>query len=171
MIALGIDPSSAHTGIVVLDGSDVLLETELTYPGKHCWEKVWSLAEQLHPVLVDHNVGRACIEGYAFGNRHSLATLVEVGTSYRVVLQRHLHQFHVAQPTQLKKFCGAGGKKDKVRLAVYKQWGYEHDSDNVVDAYVLARIAQALGRYTPLGLTFEQQEVRGQILARERRAK
>lgn len=30
--------------------------------------------------------------------------------------------------------------KDNMILPIYKKWGFEHDSDNVRDAYVLARI-------------------------------
>jgi len=51
----------------------------------------------------------------------------------------------VVAPAQLKKFATGDhvAKKDKVRLAVYKRWGFEDESNDVVDAFVLAQIARS----------------------------
>ncbi len=53
--------------------------------------------------------------------------------------------FLVVPPARLKKFaCGKGNaKKDEIRLAVYKRWGFEAPTNDEVDAYVLARIGLA----------------------------
>jgi crossover junction endodeoxyribonuclease RuvC len=52
-----------------------------------------------------------------------------------------------ASPTMIKKFvCGVGkgnAKKENVIKDVYKRWGYEHKSNNVVDAYAIARYLEA----------------------------
>jgi len=44
----------------------------------------------------------------------------------------------VVAPAQLKKFATGDhvAKKDRVRLAVYKRWGFEDESNDVVDAFV-----------------------------------
>ncbi|MGG3322359.1 hypothetical protein ABER36_31615, partial [Brevibacillus centrosporus] len=58
-------------------------------------------------------------------------------------------------PMALKKFAGATGNKgpdgkavkaDKIEVAkqVLKRWGYESGSDNVTDAFVLAKIAEGI---------------------------
>ena len=46
-------------------------------------------------------------------------------------------------PTTLKKFVGAKGKKNLIAREVYKRWKYEADDDNLVDAYAIARWAEA----------------------------
>jgi hypothetical protein len=48
--------------------------------------------------------------------------------------------------TVVKKFATGKGntKKEEMVLPIYKRWGFEHSSDNVRDAFVLAQIAKAL---------------------------
>lgn len=169
----GIDPSSTATGLVILEVTTSLVvkvkeALELPkYGAKHSRARTMRLADDLATGLLEYDVERAVIEGYAYGNAHSLATMVEIGMAYRTVLDRTGTSWSWVAPNGLKKFCGAKGKKDRVRLAVYKRWGFEHPSDNVVDAYVLARIALALdvGMMPDLA---EEAEVLGTIRTRER---
>jgi crossover junction endodeoxyribonuclease RuvC len=56
----------------------------------------------------------------------------------------------------MKKFvAGKTFKKDETRLEVYKRWGYENKSNDLVDAYAIARYTQAIFRH----LKGEQQEL------------
>ncbi|WP_394548834.1 hypothetical protein [Priestia aryabhattai] len=61
-------------------------------------------------------------------------------------------------PNSLKKFATGKGncKKDAMVLPIYKKWGFESDSDNIRDAYVLSRVAMAMSM--PQKLTAYQQE-------------
>lgn len=53
--------------------------------------------------------------------------------------------FIEAPATTLKKFVAKGGaKKDEVRLEVYKKWGFEHASNDAVDAYLAAQFGRAV---------------------------
>lgn len=45
-------------------------------------------------------------------------------------------------PAQVKKFVGAK-EKNFVARAVFRKWGYAADDDNLVDAYAIARWAEA----------------------------
>jgi len=58
----------------------------------------------------------------------------------------------------LKKFASGKGntKKDELAVHIYKKWGFESKSDNIRDAYVLARMAMALD--DKLDLTAYQKE-------------
>ena len=46
----------------------------------------------------------------------------------------------------LKKFATGKGntKKEDTVLPIFKRWDFEHPSDNVRDAYVLAQIARSI---------------------------
>jgi len=55
-------------------------------------------------------------------------------------------------PAQVRKYALGSipkgkGKSNPIPLAVYKQWGVEFDSDDEVDAYVIARIVRAVQGY------------------------
>lgn len=127
------------------------------------------LARLTTAFVCTYNPDLVVIEDYGFAS-NQLATQVEISTLIRESLWKHSVTFCLVAPTQLKKFIlGKGsGKKDLHRLEVFKRWGFEHTSDNVVDAYGLACIALALrGRLA--GLTKPQREVL-EKLAKEGRA-
>jgi crossover junction endodeoxyribonuclease RuvC len=56
------------------------------------------------------------------------------------------HNCHVAtvNAMRLKKFVCGSGRADKyrTRLDVFKRWNFEHDSHDVIDAFVLAHMAR-----------------------------
>lgn len=146
---LGLDVST-KTGAVILDRKNgtPLLQKELTLaPLKngttvHRMFRAVELFHAMRELLVKYRPALVVVEGYGYANTHTLALLVELGAMVRhACIYTKVPYIDVA-PTTLKKFVtGKGsGKKDQMRLAVYKKWGYEHDSDNVVDAYALARL-------------------------------
>lgn len=91
------------------------------------------------------------IEGYGYNNIHSLATLVEYGTMYRMACLDLELKFIEVPPTTLKSFvCQSGAaKKDEVRLEAYKKWGVEHPSNDAVDAYVAAQFGRLVLGWAP----------------------
>lgn len=107
-------------------------------------KEVTSLLMQYQPTVV-------AVEGYGYANPYTLATLVEFGTVLRAAVFKTGAVMVEVAPAQLKKFVlGKGaGKKDEVRLGVYKKWGFEHKSDNVVDAYALGRVALCIAGVAP----------------------
>lgn len=83
------------------------------------------------------------IEGYGYANKHSLVTLVEIGTAIRLALHSEgITPVEVA-PNVLKKYATGKGnaQKDQIMLAVYKKWGFEAETNNIADAFVLAQMA------------------------------
>src|SRR5690625_5242216 len=64
----------------------------------------------------------------------------------RNTLYKNGVDYTIVAPSQVKKFATGKGNasKDNMLLPIYKNWGYEHESDNVRDAYVLAQIARSL---------------------------
>jgi len=155
MIATGVDPSIRGTGVVVLRAGEVLeAETvQAATPGSRCPRARLARAADLARRVVDvaasarwPSTGLVAVEDYAFAGSRRLVDLVELGTLIRAEFDSIGVTWAAVGATQMKKFAtgrGRGGK-DEVRVGVYKRWGFEHPSNDVVDAYVLARVAQAV---------------------------
>lgn len=170
---LGIDCSLRRSGVVRLDVNDsgvVIEEARLLVGPQNGDSMLTAGVKQMHDLdkvlgVTGNHVGLVVIEGYmmAGGQASRLAQLVTVGTCLRLAVRRRAScRLVEVNPQQLKKYVlgsGKGQKKDQMRLGVYKLWGFEHESDDVVDAYALAQIGLAL-RGSPQGhVTKPQQEV------------
>lgn len=151
MIVLGID-TSTRTGVSVLGSGKKLLHTEEVYFKKLSGlDRVSSIASRVAEVVEEFRPNFAVIENYGFANSHTLVPLVEIGTVVRYFLWQDSLPFLLVPPTSLKKFLGKGNfQKEEVRLKCYQQYGFEHPSNNVVDAYVLSMIGLALTGDYPL---------------------
>ena len=101
-----------------------------------------------------------CLEGFSYGSKgQGVSTQYGIGWIIRVGLIKSGFTYTEIAPSALKKFASGKGntKKDELVLPIYKRWNFEHSSDNVHDAFVLARIAQAL--HDDVELTAFQEEV------------
>jgi crossover junction endodeoxyribonuclease RuvC len=146
-LAYGIDPST-KTGLVGLDSEGNVIEQiemELETGIKSTPAELWEYADQIVSLIPDE--ANVMIEGFSFGSSGSgVSTQYGIGFAIRFQLNNRGIQFIEATPTQVKKFASGKGTVDKANmvLPIFKKWGYEHDSDNVRDAYVLAQIAHSL---------------------------
>jgi len=148
MKVMGLDPST-KTGFVWMEDKDgeslhVVQSGEITFPGQKGMTRVQSIGQSVKDDLIGFQPNLVVIEGYGFANKHTLVTLVEIGTAIRLALHESGIPWASAAPTQLKKFVSGKGntKKDGIMLEVYKQWRFE-GTDNECDAFGLA----ALGLY------------------------
>lgn len=164
MLSLGLDISSLSTGVLLLeDGVPEFQGTwkppaELDYLGRGSWQ-----AEQMMALLENHQPNQICIESYSLGSPNRMEPLITVGTILRYFLRQMGYDWQEVAPTQVKKYAGAALKQD-LKLAVFKRWQFEHRSDDVVDAYVLAQIGRGVwaskhGHPQQLDLIRPQQEV------------
>lgn len=146
---IGIDPST-KTGLVMLDrDGNVLDSMEIHRSGKDPGRMI-DLIESVTNELEYGDM--VAIEGFGFASQTGFL-LGGIGWGIRMELfQRHIQYVEVA-PAALKKFASGKGntKKDELGVEIFKRWGYEHKSDNVRDAYVLAQIIRAL--HEPVKLT------------------
>lgn len=84
------------------------------------------------------------VEGYAYvKNVGSFVTLVEVGTVIRMALRQLGLSWVEVPPTVLKRWATGKGnaKKDQMAKAALN-WGHASHSDDIVDAFCLAQMAQ-----------------------------
>jgi len=93
----------------------------------------------------NHEIIRVCIEHPFVGakvTQHILKTHAVFSHLAYLTMERTDEKVMLLSihPMQLKRFVGAVRKKLIIR-EVYRLWGFDHDDDNVVDAYALARYA------------------------------
>jgi len=142
---IGIDPST-KTGIVVLDeDGTVLVEKEITSKFKEDPQRFMDISEQVIKSVGINSL--ICIEGFSYGSKgRGVSTQYGIGWIIRSDLLRSGIRYIEVSPGGLKKFASGKGntKKDELAVHIYKKWGFESKSDNIRDAYVLARMAMAL---------------------------
>jgi len=170
---VGIDPST-KTGFVAIDeNGQVVRAKELTGVGGEDPKRMVTLTDEVLAHIKPNDF--ICIEGFSYDSTgQGVDFQYGLGHSIRNALfRRHIKPYIVA-PNSVKKFVGVTGwegekgnkkrltgpqKKRAVMQAVYEHFGFEHKSDNVVDAYILARIAQEIwvGRGCELQLLYPYQ--------------
>ena len=148
---VGLDLST-KTGLVIIDElGNVLTEAEITSKVKKDPQRMIDLTEQVLSHLEKDDV--IAIEGFSYGSRgRGVAFQYGYGYSVQISLYKNDFKYLIVTPSQVKKFATGKGNtsKDNMILPIYKKWGYEHESDNVRDAYVLAQIAMATKKDTKL---------------------
>jgi len=150
MRILGLD-TSTKTGVSILEYDpeiniiDNLYKDEWYFAKLKGMPRLKAFADKLYELLDEYEPDFCIIEGYGFANKHTLVTLVEVGTVMKYTL--HLYRVPILDvpPTSLKKFVSGKGnvKKDVMMLEAYKRWQFE-GTDNEVDAFCLAQFGMGL---------------------------
>lgn len=142
---VGIDPST-KTGFVALDKSGhVLRAKELTGVGNEDPKRMITLINNIMDHIQPNDF--IVIEGFGFSTTQGIM-LGGIGWGIRMALARRGFKYIEVAPGQLKKFATGKGntKKENMILPIYQKWGFEHSSDNVRDAYVLAQVGRSLIR-------------------------
>jgi Holliday junction resolvasome RuvABC endonuclease subunit len=147
---LGLDMSANATGVVVLTN-------ELTVEYARTIEPDCTGAERLHEIYATLTTiarrfgpfAAVVREDYALGATNKPYLLGEVGGIAQVALYPHTGRFFEVAPKQLKKFASgnASATKGEVMEAVKHRYGFATTSDDIADAYVLARIGACLTGY------------------------
>jgi len=157
---IGIDLST-KTGFVALDKvGNVILAEEVTGQGNKDPKRMVTLTDNIVKRL---NKGDfICIEGFSYGSRgRGISFQFGLGHHVRNTLYELGYKYTLVTPGQLKKFATGKGNtsKDNMILPIYKKWNFEHESDNVRDAYVLAQIAKSLNNDADL-LKYEKEVIK-----------
>lgn len=142
---VGIDPST-QTGFVALDEhGKVVRAKELTGVGSQDPRRMVTLIDEIMAHLGPDDV--VCIESPAMhAQGRAVGFMWGLAHGVRTAMFRRGWKYIDVSPSQVKKFATGKGnaKKDDMVLPIYKRWGFEHPSDNVRDAFVLAHIARAV---------------------------
>jgi len=163
MIFVGVDPSIVCTGIVaIMDGEVVWERTVDDPPRKKDEPKKGTRVDPVRLANMVRGIQSAALLGW--DTSHDVVLAVEepfIGKNATAALktysvfsafvflaqiETYMHQHIVAlltpSPANIKKFVGVR-EKNFVARAVFRKWGYAADDDNLVDAYAIARWAEA----------------------------
>lgn len=155
---VGIDPSS-ETGFAILDKDGNYLDGfDITSNDPFKTVKIDEIVSEIVSNLEFDDV--IAIEGFSYGSKgKGVDFQYGLGHAIRLELYRMDKDWIEVTPTQVKKFSTGNGNmaKENMVLPIFKHWGFEHPSNNVRDAYVLAQIARAIRMGT--ASTKYQQEV------------
>ncbi|MGG4497999.1 hypothetical protein [Brevibacillus reuszeri] len=170
---VGIDPST-KTGFVALDKQgDVLRRKELNGIGSKDPLRMTTLVDE---IMEHEQTGDIiCIEGFGFSSQQAIQ-LGGIGWGVRMALHRKGFKYFEVASMALKKFCGATGnrgpegkaiKADKIEVAkqVLKRWGFENGSDNVTDAFVLAKVAEGICMHNTDNLVHKYHQFQLEVLS------
>src|SRR3954470_24748624 len=109
------------------------------------WVRSQSIAAEVG-VWLDKKPDAVVIEGYSMQSmyRSGLTTvlLIEIGTLIRQEVYKRGVPWYVVPPKTLKQYATGKGNatKAEVKKAIKARWGFSSPSDDVCDAYVLARM-------------------------------
>jgi crossover junction endodeoxyribonuclease RuvC len=147
MKVMGID-SSTKNGIAMLDGDEHRV-TLLEIPGAKGSSRLQLIAANFDRILDTWQPDIAFIEMYALGMQKAattIITIVEIGTIVRQRLEAKGIPWRTIKPGTMKKWITGNGsaKKPEVGQAIKERWGFTHSSNDVVDAYGLAKMGQWL---------------------------
>ncbi|GIO42509.1 crossover junction endodeoxyribonuclease RuvC [Paenibacillus apis] len=160
---IGIDPSG-QTGFVILDRDGKLLDGfEIAPKDKDKTKMIDEIVTEIEENLEYGDV--IAIEGFSFNSKgKGVDFQYGLGHAIRLELYRSNKSWIEVTPSQVKKFATGNGNtsKENMIIPILRHWNFEHTSNNVRDAYVLAQIARAtrLGSY----LTKYQQDVTETLL-------
>lgn len=145
---VGIDPST-FTGFVILNESgEIIEEQEIWFEYKKDPERMNYISERVIEQLnIDTDV--ICIENFSYNSTgRGVDYQYGIGWIIREKLFVHGFKFYDVAPNALKRFAtGNGSVKKEVMVApIYRRWGYTNISDNITDAFVLAKIAEAIDK-------------------------
>ncbi|MBU5672692.1 hypothetical protein [Paenibacillus brevis] len=158
---VGVDPATT-TGVVILDADgNPILETVIkgkgkSAPGGITQEQRVSLENQLYKILQPGD--QVMKEGIANGSQ-MLITTAKIHGGIESMITRKGLEFDEIAPLAVKKFVNVASwvgepgkkallkgkdKKQAVAAAALEHFGYQHISNDVVDAYIIAKIAEAV---------------------------
>lgn len=157
---VGIDPSTAGTGLAIIDHEGNLVEAVSLKAIKSEDDdprRFRDLANRLRKHM-NPSIDRVLIEGFSFGSKgQGVSVMYGVGWLIRDMLNEHGFKWSEIPPKTLKKFISNNGNAKKADLIqpTKDKWGFEHKSNDVIDAYGLSRIAYSMYNHEGL-LKYEQ---------------
>lgn len=146
-VYVGIDLSYSSTGVACIhDGKVDGVALKAGKPSQEFDERMADLWGKLRKVLPHPDSAIITIEGAAYAADFGAFKLGELSGAVRTLLSTNGYRYNIVAPTQLKKYATGKGNapKEFVAAKVAKQWGFLHPSNDVVDAFVLAKISQAI---------------------------
>jgi crossover junction endodeoxyribonuclease RuvC len=152
-ISIGLDLSLVGTGVVVINNGlivrqDLIKSKPIGSLAIDELRRILRIVRQIEEVVIEFNPNIVVIENLAFMARNTTALTQLAGLNYfvRDIAFRNKIPFVLCAPTTLKKFATGKGNcpKDNIMMEVYKRWHVTITNNNISDAFILAKMGQAL---------------------------
>ena len=142
MYILGLDTSTKTGAVVLSDDPKFIFEAEYEAKKLKGFERLAWFRETITKLLKTYPPTVVVIENYGFANAFTLVTLVEVGTVVRMALYDAKVPIVEIPPTTLKVYVTGKGvaPKEVMMRDIYKRWGFEAKTNNIADAFALAKL-------------------------------
>lgn len=148
MLYIGIDASYTSTGFIMLD-EDGEIKEKITFAFNKKDLDTEGRLQLVKDMLIDPIINlhhdesiKVCIEGPSFNSKGQyILQMGALNFFIRYFMRLEGVDYKVLTPSELKKYVTGKGnsKKDLILLKVYKKWGVEFKSNDLADAYGLAR--------------------------------
>jgi len=155
---LGLDISLTSTGVVCIESGKIISQ-KLVRPkmeGRKKAKEIRIIRDMIMLEILKHNKKntKIMIEDFAYGVLYmkvngkpicgSVFEMGGLGYAVQIKLLEYGYEYQLTEPTTLKKFvCGKGNaKKDIIIKEILKRWKEDFDSNDLADAYALARYAE-----------------------------
>lgn len=147
---IGLDLSADCTGVVIVDRDLDVLYTGTIEPDGVGPERLYAIHVELTMLARRYGPFESMVrEDYSMGSTNRPYLLGEVGGLAQVALFRHVGGIAHVAPKLLKKFAtgNAAASKEEVMRANERRHDFFTGSNDIADAYVLARIGACLAGY------------------------
>ena len=143
---IGLDMSLTGTGVVALRDGKLLENMRIEPKAKGGVPRLLEIEKEITAHLACVKPQLVIIEGYAFARPNQAHQIGELGGVIRRMLVIGGWRYIEVAPKMAKKFCTGKGTapKEIILQQVYKRWGAEFQTSDEADAYVLAKIGEAL---------------------------
>jgi len=151
---IAIDPSLTSTGVVLLKDGELLsmltIKTEPTETAAQELSRLQSIVQKIFEVVSKYHGKedlKAVMEAPSYCSKSSAIVQLS-GLNY--LLRDRFSDWHIplaiVPPMSLKKFASGKGnsKKEDMKLAVFKRWNFENKSNDIVDSFALAKMAECI---------------------------
>ena len=156
---LGLDISLTSTGVVAIENGKIISQ-KLVRPkdmiGRKKAREIRIIRDLIMVEVLKHNKKntKIMIEDFAYGVLYmkvngkpicgSVFEMGGLGYAVQIKLLEYGYEYQLTEPTTLKKWVTSKGnaKKEQMLKEAYKRWGVDFDSNDICDAYCLARYAE-----------------------------
>lgn len=153
---IGLDISLTSTGIVAINKGKIIKQ-HLVKPkmkGRKKDRAIMQIKQEIVKTVQEISSSSSCrvmIEDFAYGilhMKHCTNCVFEIGGlgySVSIALMEMGYDIRKVEPTVLKKFVTGKGnaKKDIMIKEILKKWKVDFNSNDLADAYALARLREA----------------------------
>ncbi len=150
MRILGVDPGKTNCAICTIqDDPTYIFNTWkiAVFKDDNKFEQLIHLETQIDDIFTSFKPTVLFHEGISFAEKFGVAESGKIEHIIQRTAFTHGVPFTVLAPMTVRRFLKITGKskgKTDIALAVYKTFGFEHEDQNCIDAFAIAKCGEAI---------------------------